>query len=235
MVSTCRPAPLPARCRISLAVRPLSKAPISLDEVMNMEFTDDTRPFRWSGVQVLHQRRPHKHAHLVEHTAEEQKDKRQPEPSCDSAKPDDAQAEPGHAQQHDTTGIPPIGPVRQVKCHHNGAQRHGRPQYCPAPAGPTCKISLAYTGSSATAPPNSTANKSSAIAPRITWLPKHKAQPFPDAHECRFHLRSTCGTGFGRDLPSKISRAINQKSGTWPKRPGHAGKTVQQAAQYPGP
>src|SRR5690606_18903476 len=37
---------------ISLAVTPLSKAPSSLEEPTNMEFTEDTRPLIWSGVLI---------------------------------------------------------------------------------------------------------------------------------------------------------------------------------------
>ena len=40
----------------------------------------------------------------------------------------------------------------------------------PSPAAPTFRISRAYTGSSATAPPSSTANRSSEMAPSISWL-----------------------------------------------------------------
>ena len=40
----------------------------------------------------------------------------------------------------------------------------------PSPHGPVCRISRAYTGRSATAPPSSTANRSSEIAPRISFF-----------------------------------------------------------------
>ena len=39
----------------------------------------------------------------------------------------------------------------------------------PKPQGPVRKISLAYTGNSATAPPSNTANKSSEIDPKINF------------------------------------------------------------------
>ena len=39
----------------------------------------------------------------------------------------------------------------------------------PSPHGPVLRISLANTGSSATAPPSSTANRSREIDPRITF------------------------------------------------------------------
>ena len=39
----------------------------------------------------------------------------------------------------------------------------------PSPIGPTCRISCAYTGSSATAPPSNTANISSEIDPSTTF------------------------------------------------------------------
>src|SRR5580700_3686527 len=45
-----------------------------------------------------------------------------------------------------------------------GAQRSK-----PSPQGPVIRISLAYTGSSATAPPSSTANRSSEIDPRLNF------------------------------------------------------------------
>src|SRR5207237_2569885 len=40
----------------------------------------------------------------------------------------------------------------------------------PTSAGPLCRMSAANTGIIATAPPNSTANRSSAIDPTSTWL-----------------------------------------------------------------
>ncbi len=44
----------------------------------------------------------------------------------------------------------------------------------PRPQGPTCSMSLANIGSSAVAPPSSTANRSSEIAPSTTGLPRTK-------------------------------------------------------------
>ncbi len=59
----------------------------------------------------------------------------------------------------------------------------------PSPPGPTCRMSLAYTGSNAVAPPSSTANRSSVIVPRITGVPKTKRRPTPrvrQGHALRF-------------------------------------------------
>ena len=47
----------------------------------------------------------------------------------------------------------------------------------PRPHGPTCRMSLANIGSSAVAPPSSTANRSSEIAPSITGWPRRKPMP----------------------------------------------------------
>ena len=46
----------------------------------------------------------------------------------------------------------------------------GAARSTPRPVGPTCRIDLANTGSSATAPPNSTASRSSRIAPSRIWV-----------------------------------------------------------------
>ena len=50
----------------------------------------------------------------------------------------------------------------------------GAPRSKPSPQGPTCRISLANIGSSAVAPPSSTANRSSDTAPRtaLRWQMK---------------------------------------------------------------
>lgn len=47
----------------------------------------------------------------------------------------------------------------------------------PKPSGPTFKISLAKTGTKATAPPNNTANKSSVSAPKISLVLKTYRRP----------------------------------------------------------
>ena len=53
----------------------------------------------------------------------------------------------------------------------------GAARMMPNPSGPTLKISLAKTGSMATAPPKSTANISSDNAPSITWFLKTNRNP----------------------------------------------------------
>ena len=47
----------------------------------------------------------------------------------------------------------------------------------PSPTGPTSSMSRAKTGSSATAPPNSTATRSSEIAPSSTGVRRTKRRP----------------------------------------------------------
>ena len=47
----------------------------------------------------------------------------------------------------------------------------------PKPSGPTLKISLAYTGTIATAPPKNTAKRSSETAPSNSFVLKTKCKP----------------------------------------------------------
>ena len=47
----------------------------------------------------------------------------------------------------------------------------------PSPQGPTCRMSCATMGSSAVAPPKSTATRSSEMAPRMTSLERMKRRP----------------------------------------------------------
>ena len=53
----------------------------------------------------------------------------------------------------------------------------GAARRTPSPCGPTCRISSAKIGRIATAPPNSTANRSSVIAPRNSRRAKDERQP----------------------------------------------------------
>ena len=53
----------------------------------------------------------------------------------------------------------------------------GAARSTPSPQGPVCRMSRAYIGISAVAPPSSTANMSSEIVPRIAWSLRTKAIP----------------------------------------------------------
>ncbi len=53
----------------------------------------------------------------------------------------------------------------------------GAARRAPRPCGPTCRISSAKIGRMATAPPNSTASRSSVIAPRKIGRVKRNASP----------------------------------------------------------
>ena len=94
----------------------------------------------------------------------------------------------------DRNGARPAGrrPQRQQRRHQHRADR-GRARTRRGPGGPTCRISSAKIGRRATAPPNSTANRSSVIAPRKTgrlkrnvsrpvrWPPAARPGPPPGA------------------------------------------------------
>ena len=56
------------------------------------------------------------------------------------------------------------------------APTEGAARMMPSPVGPTLRMSVAYIGSRATAPPKSTANMSSVMAARMTFAGPHEAQ-----------------------------------------------------------
>ena len=62
----------------------------------------------------------------------------------------------------------------------------------PRPQGPTIKISLANMGSKAVAPPNSTANKSSEMAPSKSLLCHTKCTPAKTVRKVAASLVTTC-------------------------------------------
>lgn len=72
----------------------------------------------------------------------------------------------------------------------------GAASISPNPRGPTPRMSEAKTGSSATTPPNSTANRSSAIDPRITGSRRTNLRP-PRMLWAMLSRSGGAGCGFG--------------------------------------
>ena len=68
-------------------------------------------------------------------------------------------------------------PTRRGRSRRSSAPTAGAARRTPSPAGPTSSTSFANTGSSATAPPNSTANRSSEIAPNSTGVRRTSRTP----------------------------------------------------------
>jgi hypothetical protein len=60
---------------------------------------------------------------------------------------------------------------------HSAAPAPGAVRSRPSPVGPACSTSRAYAGSSAVAPPNSTANRSSEMAPSTIGRERTKRKP----------------------------------------------------------
>ena len=71
----------------------------------------------------------------------------------------------------------------------------------PRPIGPTCRMSRANTGSSAVAPPSSTANRSSEIAPKTTGRARKKRTP----SATRANLPASAPTGFVTRRPPSVA------------------------------
>ena len=69
----------------------------------------------------------------------------------------------------------------------------GAARRAPSPCGPTCRISSAKIGRMATAPPNSTASRSSVIAPRKIGRREEERQPGPHAGHQRLGPRRPAG------------------------------------------
>src|SRR5471032_663946 len=92
---------------------------------------------------------------------------------------------PSTSVQTPNTPTPPSihQPTRRVMgkkvsvIEHSAAPAPGAVRSMPRPVGPTCSTSCASAGSSAVAPPNSTANRSSEIAPSTTGLDQAKRKP----------------------------------------------------------
>ncbi len=80
----------------------------------------------------------------------------------------------------------------------------GAARMIPKPSGPTFKISVAYTGSSVTAPPSSTANISSVIAASSSFALRKKR--IPSASESS--VAALWASASGRPL---IRRTIHKK------------------------
>ena len=71
----------------------------------------------------------------------------------------------------------------------NAAPMPGDVRNQPRPAGPTCSTSAANTGNNAVAPPNSTANRSSEIAPSTGRRERTKRKPDSSASAAKERLQ----------------------------------------------
>ena len=106
---------------------------------------------------------------------------------------------PATAQQH--TRRPLFDPARMRQRHGHQHRPHRRRRAKPSQrARPGCRISTAKIGSSAVAPPNSTANRSSETADRISLLSRTKRMPF----EQRLHV--------SRRQPVPLPPAVAQRA-----------------------
>ena len=87
------------------------------------------------------------------------------------------------------------------------APRPGAARSQPRPAGPTCRMSFAKIGSSATAPPNNTANRSSVMAARNNGFGAHEAEACEHvlrASVCRWPARGV-RTGMVRSITTNTA------------------------------
>ena len=88
----------------------------------------------------------------------------------------------------------------------------------PGPCGPTCRISSAKIGRIATAPPNSTASRSSVIAPRKIGPREEKRQPRAHAGDQRLGPRRAAGGRGGADAGHGHQRRRHQRRGDGVRR-----------------
>ena len=101
----------------------------------------------------------------------------------------------------------------------------------PKPIGPTCKISFAYTGTIATAPPNNTAKRSSVSAANTSFVLKTYFNPSLTASSVFFSVLMPGGFSFSFDkknkpvkikvmmtmnVPVMWNQAIKKPAAAWP-------------------
>ena len=144
---------------------------------MKIWFTDDTRPSMCSGTRSCSS---------VERTSTLTMSSAPlaASSSSDSANERDS-ANPIMARPKPATASNSVRPAwgrggRTASSRRRDQRPHGGRRAQQAEAlGPTCRISSANTGSSATAPPNSTANRSRVMAASSTRSPSRKRTPSP--------------------------------------------------------
>src|SRR5262252_5293765 len=157
------------------AVKPDSNCPNSFDVPINSEFTALTRPRILSGVDnctsvprmmtLIMSDAPTNSSEIIETIRLRESPNtivKTPKPATDQSMVIPAWRCSGRCANSVAMSTAPIA----------GALRRR-----PNPQGPTRSISRAYTGNNATAPPSSTANKSSEIRPRISFFLQMKRNP----------------------------------------------------------
>ena len=160
---------------MSRAARPLSKAPISLLEPMKTWFTEETRPSMCSGVSVCS--RVARSTTLTLSTAPLAASRRQ------LSRKLRLRAKAMVARPKAATQISSVRPARRrggrwaMVIPMITEPTAGAARRTPSPCGPALRTSLAKTGSTATAPPNSTANRSRLMALSSSRWEKTKRSP----------------------------------------------------------
>ena len=143
-----------------------------------MPLIDDTRPRMASGVascRIVERSTTDTPSHRPDsnsNAADSQK-------CCDSAKPMMHSPKPATASSSSAPRIASAADAAPATGRPAPRRRPAPRAGCRALPGPQCRMSLMKAGSSATAPPNSTENMSSASAPSRIWWPNTKRRPSP--------------------------------------------------------
>ena len=202
--SACRrrPRPRSGRFRTSSRCRPDSNAPSSFDAPMNIEFTALTRPRIASGVSSCTSRLrtntlTMSPAPAIASMASDSQ-KLVESPNTMVAKPNDATPPNIQRPACRLMGRIPSPNATMAAPTAGAARRNPRPRLS------TCRMLSAYTGSSATAPPNNTANRSSEIAPSTGFLCHTNLKP--SSKSCQCHSVAACArTGRTPAITSKVT------------------------------
>ena len=163
---------------IAAAATPDSKAPSSFEPPMNTRSTAPTRPRISGGVEQRLQARPDQHA---EHVGARERGE------CQRARARSFARRRRRTVKtpYSATTMNSVGPTRRRTGRTEStrptttAPAPGAARRIPFPSAPTCRTSLEKTGRSAVAPPNSTAARSSEIAPSRA----RRGEDQPDASE----------------------------------------------------
>ena len=147
-----------------------------------------TRPSSLVRRRERHGRRADVHREHVGEAAHRERDRRQPEP------PREAEHDHARAEGRRRRAAACVRRARRADGARSRMPATSAPtatmlRSTPRPNGPVWRIDFAKSGSSATAPPNSTANRSSVIAPRITGRRPDEA----DAREERLQTGTARG------------------------------------------
>ena len=163
---------------------PLSNCPSSLLELMNMEFTDITRPRSSSGVfncKIV----PLTTTLIPSSMPANIRAANESRNHFDNAKmimqlPNPATAKNNFLPWFFCNGAKVSNTTMKMEPMSEAAFSQ------PKPSGPTLRISLAYTGTIATAPPNNTANRSRVMAPSTSFVLKTNLNPSFTLSHVRF-------------------------------------------------